>query len=99
MGRPGQLHDDDCSSGGQRGCEPAQRLETRLIRHQTEEFGDADADQGAEEVAEDQGARLGEGAVNGAEDEDGRGALLILLVFRGLRLWGGKQGMMPQALM
>lgn len=81
MRRPGKLHDDDCRRGGQRGREPAQRLETRLIRHQTEEFGDADADQGAEEVAEDQGARLGEGTFDGAEDEDCRGALLIVLVF------------------
>lgn len=72
----GQLHGDDSQGGGEGGGEPAERLEARLIRDQAEELGYANADQGAEEVAEDQSARLGERALDCAEAEYGRGALV-----------------------
>lgn len=74
-----QLHNNNSHGSGERSRQPAEGLEARLVRHQTEELGDADTDQGTEEVAEDQRARLGEGAFDCAEDKHG-GCTLFLPV-------------------
>ena len=54
----GDLHDQDGDGRGERGGEPAQGIESLFIGHEAEQLGDADADQGAEKVPENEGPRL-----------------------------------------
>lgn len=76
MRRASKLHDHNGNSARQRGGKPAQGFEARLVWHEAEQFGDAEAGQGAEKVPENQGAWLGKGAFNSAKDEHCRCTLL-----------------------
>lgn len=83
-------HDDNGDSRRQRCGQPAQGVELLLVWHETEQFGDAQAGQGAKEVTEDEGARLREGTFHGPEDQDGRCSLCESV--SGVRMESGSAG-------
>lgn len=85
MHRARRLHEHDGERRGESAEEGFQPCECGWGQEE-EEFCEGDGGEGGEEVAEDQGAGLGEGGGEGAVAEDGGGALLGVMLVGGA--WG-----------